>query len=222
MTLADKILKFYLELDLNVKLPIGVAYMNPYQDTVARELSKKFYQKFYNDNNSRTLIIGINPGRFGGGVTGIPFTDPIRLQTQCGIENDLKKKAELSSEFIYMMIEAFGGPETFYHQFYISAVSPLGFTKDNKNLNYYDIKELQHAVEPFMINSIKTQLEFGINRERCYCLGEGKNFDYLTLLNKKEKFFNEIIPLAHPRFIMQYKRKSLDVYIKDYLTKFAR
>ena len=49
----------------------------------------------------RHLLLGINPGRFGGGVTGIPFTDPIRLQNVCGIENNFEKKQELSSVFIY-------------------------------------------------------------------------------------------------------------------------
>jgi len=220
MTLADHILKFYQGLKLNVKLPAGVDYMNPYQDEIAFNLSKQFYKKFYSDNQERILILGINPGRFGGGVTGIPFTDPIRLASTCGIENELKKKSELSSEFIYKMIDAFGGPQKFYQRFYISAISPLGFVKDGKNLNYYDIKELQLAVEPFMIKSIKAQLDFGINRERCYCLGEGKNFDYLTNLNKKEKFFNEVIPLSHPRFIMQYKRRTMNVFIEDYLSKF--
>ncbi len=69
-----------------------------------------------------------------------------------------------------------------------------------------------------VIKSVEAQLDFGINRERCFCL-EGKNFEYLTGLNKKEKFFNEIIPLAHPRFIMQYKRKTIDLYIKEYVIK---
>ena len=219
MTLDEHILEFYQKLTITVKLPAGVSYMNPYQDKIASDLAKQFYKKFYGDNHTRTLILGINPGRFGGGVTGIPFTDPIRLTSACGIDNQLKKKAELSSEFIYKMIEAFGGAQKFYRQFFISAVSPLGFVKDGKNLNYYDIKELQVAVEPFMIKSIKEQLDFGINRERCFCLGEGKNFEYLTGLNKKEKFFNEIIPLAHPRFIMQYKRKTINLYIKEYVTK---
>lgn len=29
-----------------------------------------FYEKFYSDRNERILILGINPGRFGGGTTG--------------------------------------------------------------------------------------------------------------------------------------------------------
>lgn len=218
MTLADQILHFYKSLQLNATLPREVEVMNPFQDKMAFALTEKFYRKFYSDSQPRYLILGINPGRFGGGVTGIPFTDPIRLQSTCGIENDLAKKPELSSEFIYKMINAFGGPEKFYSGFYISAISPLGFTKDGKNLNYYDIRELQQAVEPFVLKSLQTQLEFGLNRDQCFCLGEGKNFAYLTNINKKG-FFKEIIPLAHPRFIMQYKRKTLDKYIEDYLIK---
>lgn len=192
--------------------------MNPYQDKTAFKLSKQFYEKFYGDNDPRTLIFGINPGRFGGGITGVPFTDPVKLE-KIGIPNDLKKKVELSADYIYAMIEAYGGPEKFYHQFYITALSPLGFVKDGKNLNYYDIRELLQAVEPFMLQCIREQLDFGVNRARCYCLGEGKNFDYLSAINKKYNFFGEVIPLSHPRFIMQYKRKSVAVYIQDYLRK---
>ncbi|MFI5224347.1 MAG: DUF4918 domain-containing protein, partial [Nitrospirales bacterium] len=66
------------------------------------------------------LILGINPGRLGAGLTGIPFTDPLKLQNICGIENTLPKKAELSADFIYTMISAFGGPEAFYKKFYFS------------------------------------------------------------------------------------------------------
>jgi hypothetical protein len=218
MSNASKILKFYQSLSIQAKLPEGVEVMNPYQDKTAFKLSKRFYEKFYGDNDPRTLIFGINPGRFGGGITGVPFTDPVKLE-KIGIPNDLKKKVELSADYIYAMIEAYGGPEKFYHQFYITALSPLGFVKDGKNLNYYDIRELQQAVEPFMLQCIREQLDFGVNRARCYCLGEGKNFDYLSAINKKYNFFGEVIPLSHPRFIMQYKRKSVDVYIQDYLRK---
>lgn len=219
MSYAENILKFYRSLSIKVKLPPGVGVMNPYQDDVAFALSKRFYEKFYNDSNPRTLIFGINPGRFGGGLTGVPFTDPLKLE-QIGIPNDLKKKVELSADYIYRMIEAYGGPRKFYQHFYITALSPLGFVKDSKNLNYYDIRELQNAVEPFMLQCIREQLAFGVNRERCYCLGEGKNFDYLSSINAKHAFFGEVIPLAHPRFIMQYKRKHIDTYISDYLAKF--
>jgi hypothetical protein len=167
------------------------------------------------------MIIGINPGRFGGGVTGIPFTDPIRLETECGIINNWPKKQELSSLFMYDMINAFGGPAKFYHKFYIAAVSPLGFTKDNKNLNYYDDKQLENSIKDFVVSSMKQQLEFGIERNAVFCLGEGKNFAYVSKLNTECKFFDKVIPLSHPRFIMQYKLKKKDDYINAYLSSFA-
>jgi hypothetical protein len=215
--LADSLLAFLKSLTLRAKLPAGVKVMNPYQDSSVFALCTTFYSKFYSDNRPRTLILGINPGRFGGGVTGIPFTDPIKLEHRCAIKNDLPKKAELSADFIYSMIEAYGGVDDFYGKFYISAVCPLGFTKNGKNLNYYDLKPLPEAVKNFCASSIDKQVNMGLNKKRCYCLGEGQNFKFLQQLNHSRRFFDEIIPLPHPRFIMQYRRKSLNKYFQEYI-----
>jgi hypothetical protein len=217
MTFGKNILSFFKTLDLNIDLPHEVEVMNPFREKSTFSICNKFYDKYYDDNNSRHLILGINPGRFGGGITGIPFTDPIRLQNICCIENEFKKKQELSSVFIYEMINAFGDARLFYNKFYISSISPLGFTKNNKNLNYYDDKQLEIAIKPFVIDCLKKQLQFGINTDIAFCLGEGKNFMYLSKLNNEIKFFNKIIPLPHPRFIMQYKLKRKGEYIDKYL-----
>jgi len=217
MTFSKKILSFFKNLNLNIELPHDVEVMNPFQNKTTFDICEKFYQKFYNDNNSRHLIMGINPGRFGGGITGVPFTDPIRLQKICGIENDFQKKQELSSLFIYEIINSFGGPGKFYNEFYISSISPLGFTKHNKNLNYYDDKQLEKSIKNFVIDCIKQQLNFGIHTEVVFCLGEGKNIAYLSRLNEEMKFFKKIFPLPHPRFIMQYKLKKKEEYIDRYL-----
>jgi hypothetical protein len=217
-TFAPQILRFYKSIELKASLPEGVEYMHPYKNKDAFAITSLFYNRFYADSNSRKMILGINPGRFGGGITGIPFTDPINLELHCGIKNNFQKKPELSSTFVYMMIDAFGGAETFYKNYFITALSPLGFTKDGKNLNYYDIRELQSAVEPFVISCIKKQLTFNIDTEKGFCLGEGENYKYLQKLNDRYAFFKEIIPLPHPRFIMQYKRKQLMNYIERYLT----
>lgn len=213
------ILDFFQSLQFPEILPQGIEVMNPYSDADTFDACKIFYSKFYNDTQKRHMIIGINPGRFGGGITGIPFTDPIRLEKECGINNKWAKKQELSSVFIYDMINAFGGPELFYKRIYITAVSPLGFTKAGKNLNYYDDKELQKEIEPFVIDCMEKQLKFGVHRDKAFCLGEGKNFNYLNKLNDQHKFFGEIIPLSHPRFIMQYKLKKKQEYVQDYLEK---
>lgn len=191
--------------------------MNPYNDKTGFTLCGMFYRKYYSDNDNRTMIIGINPGRFGGGITGIPFTDPVKLERYCHIPNDLPKKTELSADFIYQMIEAYGGTDEFYHKFLITAVSPLGFTKNGKNLNYYDIRELQESVYPFMADSMKKIFSFGMNPSICFCLGEGKNFKFLEKLNNELNLFRKIIPLAHPRFIMQYRRKQLKEFTNNYV-----
>lgn len=223
MTFAEHVLKFYRSLDLSkTRLPKGVEVLNPYRDSSAFDLTEKFFRKFYSDNNQRKIIIGINPGRFGGGTTGIPFTDPIRLENICGIPSGLAKKPELSSDFIYRMIDAYGGAEKFYSDYFISSASPLGFTKDGKNLNYYDIRELQLALETFIITSLHKQIGFGISTDVAFCLGEGDNFKNLNIWNKKEELFKEIIPLPHPRFIMQYRRKRLDEFIELYTGKLSQ
>lgn len=219
MTFADHVLKFFQQLNITTPLPDGVGVLNPYQDEQVLELCRKFYKKYYEDDHERILILGINPGRHGGGLTGIPFTDPIKLEKQCGIVNSLQKKPELSADFIYEMINAYGGPVQFYGKFYFSSISPLGFTIDGKNLNYYDIKELQANLREFIIRSLKTAITFNINTTVCYCLGEGQNFKFLNRLNEELQLFRKIVPLAHPRFIMQYRRKKVAEYVADYILK---
>jgi hypothetical protein len=180
-------------------------------------LLKKFLDKFFDDKEERRLLLGINPGRFGAGVTGVNFTAPKQLKEECGIDSGLKMQSELSAEFIYKMINAYGGPHMFYKQFFIGSVCPLGFVKGGKNINYYDDKALAKAVEPFIIKSMNDLLLLHVNREVCYCIGGEKNFKSLHQLNKNHHWFDTIVPLPHPRFILQYRRKEVASYIQLYL-----
>jgi hypothetical protein len=77
MTLfADRIISFCINLEFPGKLPSGISVMNPYNENPeVFSVIREFYRKYYSDNRSKHLILGINPGRFGAGVTGIPFTD---------------------------------------------------------------------------------------------------------------------------------------------------
>ena len=110
MPFSTHILRFLKQLQIKAELPAGVEVLNPYHDESVYALCELFYNKYYGDDSKRRLILGINPGRFGAGVTGIPFTDPIKLDKYCNIPNSLQKKPELSADFIYQMIAAFGGP----------------------------------------------------------------------------------------------------------------
>ncbi len=228
VTFAERVIAFNRSLDFDGQLPAGISIMNPFkQNDQILPVSSAFYRKYYGDNRPRHLILGINPGRFGAGVTGIPFTDPKRLADPCGIAYSGKVTHEPSSVFVYEVIAAYGGPEAFYNDFYINSVFPLGFTISDesgkeKNYNYYDSKELTAVVYDFGVESLRKQLSMGIETDICYCFGTGKNEKFIRSVNEKFKFFKEIIALEHPRFIMQYKSKSKQKYIEKYLTEFGK
>lgn len=220
--LSDQIIRFISTLQFKRRLPQDIEVMNPYQeDAQVLQIASSFYKKFYGDNQPRKLILGINPGRLGAGATGIPFTDTKRLLQNCEIPFHGAETHEPSSVFVYRMIEAFGGPETFYKRFLISSVSPLGFVKNNNgqkiNFNYYDNKILENSVLPFVLETLKATIGFGINTEKVYCLGTGKNYKFLAGLNAKYRLFGEVIPLEHPRYIMQYRSKNMAEYVSKYL-----
>ncbi len=216
---SDSVIAFYRSLKTDFRLPRGFSVMNPYASHETLALTELFYRKYFNDKGRRYFIFGINPGRHGGGITGIPFTDPFNLRTICDIENELPAKKELSSTFIYRMIGEYGGVAEFYQRFFLTAVCPLGFTYENKNANYYDDKTLMKTVEPFIKTTIQQQYDMGCF-ETCFCLGQGKNLEALIKVNSELNLFKQIIPLAHPRWIMQYQLKKADQYIKDYIDAF--
>lgn len=222
-TFADRIIKFNSELHYNGMLPSGINIMNPFRENLeALRISSEFYRKFFNDTIKRHIILGINPGRFGAGITGIPFTDTIRLNLKCGIHFEAFRSYEPSSSFIYDMIDLYGGVKNFYSKFVISAVCPLGFTKENEkgkavNFNYYDSSELQTSVTPFIVSSLKQMLTTGIESDICFCLGSGKNDKFIRKLNGEYGFFRKIITLEHPRFIMQYRSKFKEDYMRKYV-----
>ncbi|WP_374949879.1 uracil-DNA glycosylase family protein [Mucilaginibacter sp.] len=228
MTFADKVIAFNKQLEYTgPPLPANIRIMNPFKEAdQALTISEQFYRKYYSDDNQRHLILGINPGRFGGGLTGIPFTDPKRLIADCHIPYTGKLTHETSSAFIYEMINAYGGPHVFYRDLYINSLFPLGFTTRDekgreKNYNYYDSKELSNAVTPAIIENIKKQIAIGCYTNTCFCFGTGQNEKFIKKLNDEHGFFNRIVALEHPRFIMQYKSKSKQAYIDKYLEAFS-
>ncbi len=195
---------------------LGVDVLFPYRDPPVRDAMAAFYRTFFNDTAKRTFIIGINPGRFGAGTTGIPFTDPVSLERQCGIANPFPRRRELSAEFVESVIERLGGPRSFYRSFFITAVSPVGFTRNGTNYNYYDDPRLLRVLQPFIADSFHTQLGFGARRDLAIVLGKGRNFRFFERLNAEHGFFDRLVGVEHPRFIMQYRRPQVRRYLAKY------
>ena len=217
-SMADKLISFYQSIKPPRNLPAGIEVLFPQKDKQVQELVKSFFAKYFNDERARNLMFGINPGRYGAGITGVNFTAPKQLKEYCGIDHHLKLSSELSAEFIYDMIGEYGGIKKFYNNWFIGSVCPLGFIKNGKNINYYDDKKLLNAVTPFIINCLNKQVAIGFNTEKCLCIGGEKNFKFLSDLNNEYKWFGEIVPLPHPRFILQYRRKQKDKYIQQYFS----
>ena len=226
MTFGEKVVEFNKKLRYQGNLPEGFAVMNPFLDNPETlVVMKQFYDKFYNDNNQRRFLIGINPSRRGAGVSGVPFTDTKRLESVCGIKMESARTHEVSSVFLYEMIEAFGGAEKLYSEFYINSPFPLAITRRNKNgiylnANYYDDKELFNCVEDFMVESLKKHITLGLDISEVFVLGI-KNAVFLKKINDREKLFGKMTVLEHPRFIQQYKSKEKEFYIDKYLIKFS-
>ena len=221
-TFGEKVVEFNSNLKYTGNLPKDFQVMNPFLDnpeTLA--VMQQFYEKFYHDNRGRKFIIGINPSRHGAGVTGVPFTDTKRLENACGIKMESARTHEVSSVFIYDMIEAFGGAEQFYSEFYINSPFPLAITRHTKNgiylnANYYDDRKLFGCVEDFMVESLKKHIDLGLDTSEVFVLGV-KNATFLKKMNDGEKLFGEITVLEHPRYIQQYKSKEKQLYIDKYL-----
>jgi len=216
--LAKKLIDFYQSLRPPGNLPRDIEILFPQKDPQVIELIKKFFEKYFNDTRPRRLMLGINPGRYGAGITGVNFTAPRQLKENCGIDHHLDLTSELSAEFIYDMIGEYGGVKKFYTNWFIGSVCPLGFVKNGKNINYYDDKKLMAAVTTFIIDCIHKQIAIGFSTDKCLCIGGEKNFKFLSGLNNEHKWFGEIVPLPHPRFILQYRRKQKDQFIHQYLS----
>ncbi len=219
-TFAEKVIRFYQELEAPRSLPPGVKAIEPYKNLAVMEYTKLFFRTFFSDERTRVFVLGINPGRFGSGTTGVTFTDPVALRSDCGIEHELKSRREMSSVFIYDFINEWGGAGLFYSDFFLSAVSPIGFTVNGKNYNYYDSERLFENLEPFIVRTLRAQLEFGA-KDAVILLGRGQNQKVFNKINKEHGFFKYVFVLDHPRYVLQYKRKQVAEYLEAYKRVFS-
>jgi hypothetical protein len=212
-TFGEQAAMYLSHLEVPSGLPAGVDVLKPFCEIAVQELIHAFYDRYFSDSNSRTFLFGINPGRFGSGLTGIGFTDPVILN-RLGFTNSLVQRSELSASYVYELIDFMGGPKRFYQDFYITAVSPVGYVKNGKNINYYDQPDLEDALTPYIISQMEEQLHFGA-KDVAVSVGKGKNIKFLEKLNKTHGWFKRIENIPHPRWVMQYRRKQKEEIIKS-------
>ncbi|MCF2221682.1 SMUG2 DNA glycosylase family protein [Chryseobacterium sp. PS-8] len=220
-TFAEEVVEFNRNLKYSGILPQDFQVLNPYLDNPETMIvMEKFYHKYYNDSNKRKFLIGINPSRHGAGVTGVPFTDTKRLESVCGIKMKSGYTHEVSSVFMYDMIEQYGGAEEFYKDVYINSPFPLAIVRKSKgswiNANYYDDKELFRDVKEFMIDSLRKHISLNLDTSEVFVLGK-KNADFILKLNREANLFGKMTVLEHPRYIQQYKSKDKQLYIDKYI-----
>ena len=225
-TFSDKVFQFDQELGIvKINVPEPYKIINPYSGRNKKQvlpMIQIFYHKYFNDTSKRRLILGSSPARRGSAITGVPFEDASNLlkETRISIENFHINNA--ASNFLNEVIDKYGGRLKFYHDFYLNFVCPLGICKTNSkgnqiNCNYYENKRVEGILISFIISALKAQINFGIDTSICYCIGSSQNYQELSKINKKWRFFQKIVPLEHPRFITQYHPEEKEKYLHKYL-----
>ena len=95
-----------------------------------------FYTRYVFPHKQRVALCGINPGRLGAGISGVPFVDMAFLSEL--LKTTLAMKTERSAQFFRKVVQHYGC-ERFYASVYVTNFSAFGFQKGRKNLNYYDL-----------------------------------------------------------------------------------
>ena len=233
-TTAQKILEFYDSLkNAGINLPEKYRLINSLTGANQRQIAQitqithRFYHRYYHDNKRRFMILGSSPAQRGTALTGVPFEDVNHLQEDTGIFINAFGANKRSSSFLYEVMEKYGGRQKFYKQFYMSFVCPLGIEKINLkgnwvNCNYYENAVLKKCLYPFIVDSLRRQIDFNIDTTVCFCIGSGENFKFLTNINNKHHFFDTIVPLEHPRFIMQYNADRKEEFMQKYVNIFRQ
>lgn len=214
---GSAIARFLTGVEPPAGLPPGFEVLNPYVEPEVQRVVRAMVRRYYVAAPSRISVWGINPGRFGAGLTGLSFTDPWAVAHQLNVPTTLVGRRELSAEFISDVIDAYGGPSAFYHDIYLGAVSPLGYVKEGVNVNFYDTPELLRAVTPYAISYMKQQLAFGLRNDVAVVLGSGKLKHAMERFINPEVGIQNIVYLDHPRFIMQYRRSQRSAYVERYV-----
>ncbi|MFM8771174.1 MAG: uracil-DNA glycosylase family protein [Candidatus Kapaibacterium sp.] len=216
-TFAEFVERFLTSVTIPGSMPRGIEVLQPYRDPEVRRVVHEMCTRFYASGSTRIGVWGINPGRFGAGLTGLAFTDPWAVEHDLGITTSLSGRREMSAEFISMVISAYGGPESFYRDVYMSALSPLGFIREGVNINFYDDAALEKMMTPHIIGWMNDVFAHCVRRDVTILLGSGKLRTFMERSVREAVGVSEVIYLDHPRYIMQYRRRDMERYVQLYV-----
>ncbi len=165
-----------------------------------------FWSRYYGNQLPREVICGLNPGRLGAGLTGVPFTDFQTLSRWLpGIE---RQDTEPSAQFFAKVVDAMG-VEAFFRRFYVTNVSAVGYVKDGKNLNYHDLPEA--ALRVVERNFMEEMAAVG--PVRIIALGRQA---YATAIRLLSSSVGSVEYLPHPSWIMRYHPHDVDEWAHRY------
>ncbi len=166
-----------------------------------------FWKTYYPEGPPRTVICGLNPGRFGAGQSGIPFMDFLSLsQLLPGLH---RLDSERSAGFFFRVVQAYGAAE-FFREFYVTNVASVGFIRHGKNLNYPALP--WQAVEVVERNFL-AEMEI-VQPARIISLGRDVHKTVRKLLGARVECET---CLPHPAWVATYRSASMEEWVARYL-----
>lgn len=167
----------------------------------------EFQKKYVQPNSPKIVMCGINPGRKGAGITGIPFIDTYSLSKLIpGITNT---KSEKSAKFFFSIIEEIG-INKFYRNVHVTNMSCLGFYKLDKgtNVNY---NSLPTEIQNVLIDKFVEEMGF-INPDVIIPIGVIVECE---LHNIKNRLKAEIgLRLHHPAYCLVNRKTYIETLAK--------
>lgn len=213
--ISDEVINFYTSPPFSTVGTNHLQIHNPFSDQDRQKAITSFCKKYYDDDNRRIHLLGINPSKINNTSTGVNYTDGFALENFCEIDNKFSKTRELTSKFFYNVVENMGGSSEFYSRVFAWALMPLSITKGGSYVNYYD-KEVVEAIRDVIISNILWLGDRIPNNKRAVVLGIGENKKAFSKMDGYPFIYDHIEYLPHPRWIMQYKSNDLDKYIAMY------
>lgn len=172
---------------------------------------KRYYEKYVSKNKPKIVLCGINPGRFGAGLTGIPFID---FKSLSKMLNDINRtETEQSAQFFFRVIEKIG-KERFYQNCYVTNISKFGFAEQGKsrNVNYYDLPK---NTQRWLLDRFCEEMNF-INPNIIIPLSQNVEHSLNLLKDEGKLSFNIGERINHPSWVMTYRKNDEDIWIKKY------